>query len=78
MKKHYYQITIRDGQSITYGLENLDQIYGLLIGKIDAFQQTFIHIKFFRAWWRDRVEKKKALQFVEGGRQVEFVIEYRY
>ena len=62
-----------------YSLENLNQIYGLLIGKVEKFQEVFLDFKHFSGWWRRRPDKKKRrLSIAAEEKNIEVLIENRY
>jgi hypothetical protein len=78
MKKNHYNITVRREGVMFFSLENLNQAYGLLAGCFPSFQDTFLSVKHFKLWWRQRTDKKKTYSIVDANKIAEFTIETRY
>ena len=57
----HYNIEIRKEEQGTafFSLENLHQIYGLLVGQIDSFVLIFHDAKQFKRWWLSEGKKRQ-------------------
>lgn len=53
-----YNIEIRKEEGVSFFvLENLQQVYGLLVGQIDTFARMFHSGRQFKTWWRKERNK---------------------